>query len=205
MRVIHVPVCYRTTNCYLLCDEHAKKCAVIDPGGDAEKIIANIEESGCDPVAILLTHGHYDHTGGIRGLKERFDLPVYMNSADICENSNDRRALRLFPKICNTVNYEDGDTVTVGGLQIRVIATPGHTLGSVCLLVNDTIFTGDTIFAAAIGRTDLPRSDSKKMADSLKKLTSIQGDYKILPGHMAATNLCDIISVANYYINLYSN
>lgn len=204
MRVIHVPVCYGTTNCYLLCDEHAKKCAVIDPGGDAEKIIAKIEESGCKPAAVLLTHGHYDHTGAVKALKDRFDIPVYMNSADICEDSSDPLVRRLFPKICDTLNYGESDIVSVGTVQIHVISAPGHTLGGVCLIADDTIFTGDTIFASSVGRSDLPGGDSKKLTDTLKKIISLQGDYKILPGHMAATNLRDVIPVANHYINLYS-
>ena len=204
MRVIHVPVCYGTTNCYLLCDEHAKKCAVIDPGGEAEKIIAKIKENGHEPVTILLTHGHYDHTGAVKELKEYFDIPVYMNSADIYEHSSDPLVCRLFPKICSTLNYGDGDVVSVGTLQVHVISAPGHTLGGVCLIVEDTIFTGDTIFASSIGRSDLPGGDSKKLADTLKKLISLQRDYKIFPGHMAATNLRSAADTANYYINLYS-
>ena len=176
------------TNCYLLCDETEKLCAVIDPGGDAVRVAAAVEDSGCAPCAILLTHGHYDHTGAVAELSARWPgVPVYLNRRDVYEG--DAYLQQLFPPVPCAKDYGEGDTVQVGGLTLQVLATPGHSEGSVTLRCGDALFCGDTLFAGSCGRTDFPGGSVKKMMGSLKRLGELEGDLKVYPGHMEDSTL----------------
>jgi len=176
------------TNCYILCDQQAKVCAVIDPGGDAAQVAAAVENTGCAPCAILLTHGHYDHTGGVGALQGRWpDMPVYLNRRDVYEG--DAYLQQLFPPVSGAADYGEGDTVAVGGLTVEVLATPGHSEGSVTLRCGDVLFCGDTLFAGSCGRTDFPGGSMKKIMASLKRLGRLEGDLQVLPGHMEPSTL----------------
>ena len=176
------------TNCYLLCDETEKLCAVIDPGGDAVRVAAAVEDSGCAPCAILLTHGHYDHTGAVAELSARWPgVPVYLNRRDVYEG--DAYLQQLFPPVPCAKDYGEGDTVQVGGLTLQVLATPGHSEGSVTLRCGDVLFCGDTLFAGSCGRTDFPGGSVKKMMESLKRLGGLEGDLVVCPGHMEDSTL----------------
>ncbi|MBQ9348225.1 MAG: MBL fold metallo-hydrolase, partial [Oscillibacter sp.] len=175
------------TNCYLLCDEKSRLCALIDPGDEAGRIIRAVEDSGYTPRAILLTHGHYDHTGAVEDLLRRWPgLPVYLNHADTPAGG---AAKGLFPPLPDTISYHEGDTVTVGGLTVEVLSTPGHSKGSVTLRCEDALFTGDTLFADDCGRTDLRGGDMNEMLRSLGRLGRLPGDYHVLPGHMEFSTL----------------
>lgn len=177
------------TNCYLVCDEAARVCAVIDPGGAAARVAAAIEETGCAPACILLTHGHFDHVGGTACLRERFPgIPVYLNRRDVYRDAAGELA-HLFPPVPDTTDYDEGDTVTAGGLQFSVLATPGHTEGGVTLLCGDALFCGDTLFSGSCGRTDFPGGSEKKMLASLRRLAQLSGNYQVYPGHMEPTDL----------------
>ena len=143
------------TNCYLLQDEKAGVCALIDPGDDAKQVETMVDNSGCTLQYILLTHGHFDHCSAVRPLLEKYDVPVYIHRAD----ATDRQGHDLmFQRVDEQHQryYDEGDTLTLGELTIRVMHTPGHSKGSVCLVVNDVIFAGDTLFRASCGRTDFP-------------------------------------------------
>ena len=176
------------TNCYILCDEAAKRCAVIDPGGDAAQVAAAVKDAGCAPCAILLTHGHYDHTGGVADLASRWpDVPVYLNRRDVYEG--DAYLRQLFPPVPGAKDYGEGDTVAVGGLAVEVLATPGHSEGSVTLRCGDVLFCGDTLFAGSCGRTDFPGGSMKKIMASLKRLGGLPGNLKVYPGHMEPSDL----------------
>ncbi len=176
------------TNCYILCDEQAKACAVIDPGGDAARVAAAVENTGCAPCAILLTHGHYDHTGAVAELQARWpEIPVYLNRRDVYEG--DAYLQQLFPPVAGAKNYDAGDTLSVGGLTVEVLTTPGHSEGSVTLRCGDALFCGDTLFAGSCGRTDFPGGSMKKIMASLKRLGELEGDLQVLPGHMEPSSL----------------
>ena len=176
------------TNCYLLCDETEKLCAVVDPGGDAARVAAAVVDTGCAPCAILLTHGHYDHTGGVAELRAKWpDVPVYLNHRDQYEG--DAYLQQLFPPVPGAKDYDEGDTIQVGGLTVDVMATPGHSEGSVTLRCGDVLLCGDTLFAGSCGRTDFPRGSVKKIMASLKRLGSLEGDLQVYPGHMETSTL----------------
>ena len=176
------------TNCYLLCDETEKLCAVVDPGGDAARVAAAVVDTGCAPCAILLTHGHYDHTGGVAELRAKWpDVPVYLNHRDQYEG--DAYLQQLFPPVPGAKDYDEGDTIQVGGLTVDVMATPGHSEGSVTLRCGDVLLCGDTLFAGSCGRTDFPGGSVKKIMASLKRLGSLEGDLQVYPGHMETRTL----------------
>ena len=176
------------TNCYLLCDETEKLCAVVDPGGDAARVAAAVVDTGCAPCAILLTHGHYDHTGGVAELRAKWpDVPVYLNHRDQYEG--DAYLQQLFPPVPGAKDYDEGDTIQVGGLTVDVMATPGHSEGSVTLRCGDVLLCGDTLFAGSCGRTDFPGGSVKKIMASLKRLGSLEGDLQVYPGHLETSTL----------------
>ena len=191
MKVLSLMVGPIMTNCYLLCDEAAKVCAVIDPGDEPERIEALMATTGCTPVMILLTHGHFDHCTGVAGLLEKWpDLPVYIHEADVTDSSGGELTFRRLDEK-NQRYWHEGDTLTVGGLTLRVMETPGHSRGSVCLLVEGqgVIFSGDTLFRGNCGRCDFPGGDYRAMLRSLARLGRLEGQYQVYPGHEAATDM----------------
>ena len=166
MIVKTMPVGPIGTNCYLLGDETSKACAMIDPGGDPNEILSMIREAGLALKAILLTHGHYDHTGGVAGLEAAFPgTPVYLHRADA-----EGVTPTMFPPLPREVLrfYDEGDTVAVGGLTVEVLHTPGHSKGSVTLKVGDVLFTGDTLFQGSMGRTDFEGGSYAEIMASLR-------------------------------------
>lgn len=172
------------TNCYILRQEASSKCLIIDPGYEAGRILSVLKQKQLEPEAILLTHGHFDHVGAVQDLAAETDCDVYIAEAD----------LSLPPMITNgklyyTHTYPASGTLNLAGLAIRVLPTPGHTPGSVCLLVEDTMFSGDTLFQGSCGRTDLPGGSWEQIAASLKTLAALPGDYRVLPGHGGETTL----------------
>ena len=190
MKIQTIPVGQLMTNCYLVCDEQAKVCAVVDPGDEAGRIIDAVERSGCQVRYVLLTHGHYDHFTGLAGLLEKYDVPVYIHPADAEEGRNNPWSLK-FPRLDDAHQrwYGEGDTLTLGSLIIHVLSTPGHSKGSVCLVVEDAILAGDTLFYGSCGRTDFPSGDYKEMLLSLARLARLEGNYRVYPGHDRATDL----------------
>ena len=201
MRVLSLVVGPIMTNCYILCDEAAKVCVVIDPGDEAGRIEEEIASSGCTPTMILLTHGHFDHCTGVAGLLEKWpELPVYIHEADVVDTVGDQlKFCRLGEK--NQRYYHEGDKLTVGNLTLDVMETPGHSQGSVSLLVEGqhVIFSGDTLFRGNCGRCDFPGGDYRAMVRSLGRLGKLEGQYTVYPGHEEATDM-DYERKANPYM-----
>ena len=188
MEIKVLPVGELSTNCYILEDTASKLAAVIDPGDEAGRILDQVKRDGVQVKYILLTHGHYDHTCAVPELHEALpDAEIYIHQADSLGAGG-----RLFPlasQIDTLLLYDEGDTLTLGELTIHVMNTPGHSLGSVVLRVNDVLFTGDTLFAGSMGRTDFPGGSTKKIMKSLKRLAELEGNFAVLPGHMETSNL----------------
>ena len=174
------------TNCYILEDE--KKIAVIDPGDEAERILEVLEETEGTVAYILLTHGHYDHTTAVPELHKALpEAKIYIHQADA--NGAGSRLFPLAGQVDDLLLYDEGDALPLGSLTIEVLHTPGHSKGSVTLKAGDVLFTGDTLFAGSMGRTDLPGGDEEEIMASLKRLGELEGDFTVCPGHMQTSTL----------------
>jgi glyoxylase-like metal-dependent hydrolase (beta-lactamase superfamily II) len=176
------------TNGYILYSTEDKNAFVIDPGDHAQVFIDFLQKAKLVLKGILLTHGHIDHCGGIALLKKEFDVPLMIHQADkdlLRSDHNlefaDMLGLPLPPKPDRLLNNRD--QITEGDLDLTVIHTPGHTRGSVCFHIGNYLFTGDTLFAGSIGRTDLPGGDFRTIQNSLGLLRTFHEDTIILPGH----------------------
>lgn len=192
------------TNCYIFWDEDSRKCAVVDPGDDGGQVAAFIQGQGLEPVAILLTHSHFDHILGIPGIRAQWpDLPVYCHPADVNEGQTTVSMFgSTFPAVSSFGNlryYREGDRVEVGPITLEVLETPGHTPGSVTLKGDGVLFTGDTLFRGSIGRTDLEGGSYEQIMASLRKLAALPGDYRVCPGHEGLSTL-DAERRSNYYL-----
>lgn len=195
MKMITLPLGALETNCYVVYDEASRVCALIDPGAMPQVILDTLAKNDLTLQKILLTHAHFDHTGALRALHEKFpDVPIYVNAQDTDETLNMSQGNLVY-----TDTFLDGDEISMPPLTFRVLATPGHTRGSSCLICGDTIFSGDTLFEGCCGRTDLPGGDGAQMLASLKRLAELPGDYHVLPGHGGDTTL-ERERRTNYYM-----
>ena len=199
MNIKTLPVGQLETNCYIVINEETLECVVIDPGDERNTILDYIESNHLKCTAIMITHGHYDHTGAADAVAEETGATVYMNSRDDARVIESRQLPYRLPD--NGINYDDGDIIDTAGLRFEIIATPGHTPGGVTIKCEDCLFTGDTLFRGSLGRTDLDGGDMDKELASLKKLCSLEGDYEVYPGHMGSTTLQRERSF-NYYCRM---
>ena len=174
------------TNCYIIHDDTSTSCCVIDPGYTPEVVLDYLEAQELSVDAILLTHGHFDHVGGVKEIAAETGCKVYL-----CEDDLSMPPMMTAGKLFYTDTYRDGDVLSLSGLSIRVLHTPGHTPGSVCLVVENSIFSGDTLFQRSCGRTDLPGGDWDTICASLKRLGALEGNYFVHPGHGGATTLAE--------------
>lgn len=204
MRVERLVINEMGTNCYIVSGEDGG-AVVIDPGGPLEPIEDYLQKQGLVVRAILLTHGHADHLAGLEALRERTGAPVYVHEADAEMLTDPARNLSAFmgrPVICRPADHrlKDGDVLEVGGLMVKVLHTPGHTPGGVCLDIAPqgasihprVVFTGDTLFAGSIGRTDFPGGSYETLLASIRRaLLPYEDDTVIYPGHEEDSTIGD--------------
>jgi glyoxylase-like metal-dependent hydrolase (beta-lactamase superfamily II) len=181
-------------NCYLLTETDTKRCAIIDPGAEPDRIIAAIERSGAVPEAIWLTHAHLDHVGAISGLRRRFDLPVYLHPLDEPLYALASRQAALYglpfeqPEPADRTLGE-GDVMALGSLRFTVMHAPGHAPGHVVFHGHGVALVGDCLFAGSIGRTDLPFSNPRDLAASLDRIVALPEATVVYPGHGPVTTI----------------
>lgn len=174
------------TNSYIISNEK-KECIIIDPGLDYKDVFEYIKKN-YEPKAILLTHSHFDHIDGINYF---LDLPIYISEKESEFLYDDYYSLYEMVDRINPFNegmldlkkLKDGDILSLIGFNFKVIETPGHTIGSICFLMDNYLFSGDTLFNMSIGRTDFPNSDYNMMIESLNKLKKLPKDIILYPGH----------------------
>lgn len=184
------------TNCYFVWDRDTRKSAIIDPGGDKDSIVHAVSSLNLHVDWVLLTHGHWDHCFyagplvceyGARFGMHALDLVQMSQSLDIAEMFHD---LSEFISLAPTDLLNDGDVISLGDSEIRVVHTPGHSQGGLCFVTDAGIFCGDTIFAGAVGRTDFPGGSHEQLIDSIRThLLTLDDATPLYPGHGPATTV----------------
>jgi glyoxylase-like metal-dependent hydrolase (beta-lactamase superfamily II) len=183
------------TNCYLVYCETTRECAVIDPGAEHELIFLAIAENELKPVLLINTHGHVDHTGANRDVKEHFGTPIAIHAADgamLGKIQQLELSLFLGAKDSPTADrtLKDGDVIRIGDGRLRVLHTPGHSPGSISLLGDGFVLSGDTLFMEGVGRTDLPGGSRPELVRSIReKLMILPDETIVLPGHGPHTTI----------------
>ncbi len=175
MKVIKLTGGILESNGYIIYQNKGGDCYIIDPGHSGPRFVEQIKKNCFNPKGIILTHHHPDHVGGMKAIQEAFDCPTYMHEMDAL----------VFKKTID-VHLKDGDVFDLEGEELKVISTPGHTKGSICLMSEKSriCFTGDTIFDTDLGRSDLPGGDEAEMEDSVRNIISKwENDIFIYPGH----------------------
>ena len=184
-----------TTNTYIVTDEETGETAVVDPSLSEDALIEKLKDKNVKYV--LITHGHFDHTGGTNLVKEKTGAKVVVHREDeemlLDSSKNEFRANYGYdmPPIIADILVEDGTELMLGNAKIKVMHTPGHTKGGVCYIFEDDriIFSGDTLFRLTAGRTDLYGGNARTELMSLAKIGELEGDYKVYPGHDNSTTL----------------
>lgn len=191
-----VPVTAFVENVYILADEKTKEAVVIDPGGEADRILQEIEGMGVTVKYILDTHGHMDHVGGVARVKEATGAEFGIHERDVLllKRQPASYALRLIPDYVDPPEpdllVKEGDEFKVGEIAIKAIETPGHTMGSMCYLTDGLLFAGDTLFQRSVGRTDFPGSSWEALVESIRgKLFQLDEEIVVLPGHGPETSI----------------
>ena len=196
MKIVNIPTGMLQANTYLVCDETSRLGFIVDLGGYSKELKNIIKKNDIQIQYIVLTHGHGDHIGGVQEhLKDFPDAKV------VCSRAEEK--MLLDPELNEAHHFgpekvsfkpdilvDDGDTLTVGNMTMKFIMTPGHTEGGMCILVDDVLFSGDTLFCRSIGRTDLAGGDFRTIMESIKKkLFLLPDETQVLPGHMGSTTI----------------
>lgn len=189
MDYLRLPVGNYQANCCLVFDNQ-NTAVVIDPGEEAARILRNIEENKLSVKAILLTHAHFDHIGAVKQVQKATNAPLWVHEAEVPALTDRQFNMMPIPySLSADRELHDGEQVTVGDLVFTVLHTPGHTAGSVCFMCEDTLFSGDTLFACGVGRTDFPSGDTRALWNSLKALSQLPPHTRVVAGHGEETTI----------------
>jgi len=192
-------------NSYLVVDESLQRAVIVDPGGEGQRLVGEIERSKATLDAIWITHAHVDHVGAIASVKERWNVPIYLHP-------NDRRLFEAAGRQAEVYGvpfeeppapdkeFADGQRLSVGSVEMSVMHTPGHSPGHVVIHGNGIALVGDCLFAGSIGRTDLPMSNPQQLADSLKKIAALPAETVVYPGHGPETTIGEE-RISNPFLN----
>ena len=181
-------------NCYIVYDEGSNDAIVVDPGDEAEKIIGLVEDRKLKVSRIVCTHGHFDHVGAVSGLKKRTGSAVMLHKGDldIFMRADKQGALWGFhiePPPAPDMHLLEDDEVPIGRFGLKVLHTPGHSPGGICLYGEGVIITGDTIFAGSVGRTDFPGGSVTELKKSFARIIALPAETRIFPGHGPLTTV----------------
>ncbi len=196
MLVKRIVVGLLQTNCFVIKDEKTGKGAVIDPGGDADRVIKTVEKLDIELEHIIATHGHFDHIGGVKGVKDRFpEASFIMHEDDMFLLNTSSATARMWGIRIQDCPQPDkfitpGDDIPVGDISLEVRHTPGHSPGSVSLIYEQEAFVGDTLFQGSVGRTDFPQGSSKDLKKSIsEQLYTLTDDTVVYTGHGPDTTI----------------
>jgi hypothetical protein len=194
MNIKRIVVGVYAVNCYIVYNDN-KNGFIVDPGGDSDDIIKFVDKENIKLEFILLTHGHADHIGAVKIIKEKYNLSIYasIKEKDLLKDPiiNLSKSIPPFKDIELIADrwLYDEEIIDFYGEKLYIMETPGHTNGSICICMDGVVFSGDTLFRMSIGRSDLPTGSFDEIINSVKKLYNLKKDYRILPGHGAESNL----------------
>ena len=197
MKIRVLPVTSFVENVYIVADDESNEAAVIDPGGEAERILEAIRQLGVTVKYILNTHGHLDHVGGVKQVREATGalFGIHANDIETSRRTPAGYVATLVPDFVvppePDMELKEGDEFQVGQVTLRIIETPGHTMGSLCVQGDGVLFSGDTLFQGSVGRTDFPEASTEALADSIrnKLFQDLEDETVVLPGHGAQTSI----------------
>ena len=202
MRINHYVVGMVQTNCYIVINDETKECFIIDPGASGKQLAEKIRQDNLTPVAVLLTHGHFDHAGGAKTLAEEFGIKIYAHEAEADTLHDPQKNVSWMVGAKETydadVFLQDEEVITLAGFEVKVLHTPGHTEGGCCYYIADerVLFSGDTLFAQSVGRTDFPGGSMSQIVRSIqeKLMTlnepgNLETDIMVYPGHNDPTTI----------------
>ena len=192
------------TNCWLVYDDVTKAAIVIDPGEDGNNVIKTIEKLALKPELLINTHGHFDHILSDDVIRKKYNIPLAIHKDDLSFLTDVNKNASYLIGAPTTINapeiiFEKEQNYKTSFCNYSVIDTPGHTPGSVCILIDNNLFSGDTLFAGSIGRTDFPCSDSFAMKKSLQKIKQLDKCMQVYPGHGPSTSMEKELS-SNFYL-----
>lgn len=195
MKIIELQVGHLGTNCYIIYCEQTLKAGVVDPGGNADTIMAEINQAGLTVEYIINTHGHADHIAANNAVQQATGAKILIHQADAGMLTDARSNLSTFIGagiVCRPADrlLSHKDTITIGNIELTVLHTPGHTAGGICLLADKVLIAGDTLFAESIGRTDFPGGSYSQLITSIKEnLLGLADEVEVLPGHGPRTSI----------------